>query len=145
VQKPDASHTLCRIPSKFVKILWVRSGSFIVARFDGEDLEDDDANKDKITGEMTRALYDIQQKEMRKNGRWPELFNEVSSSGGGEDVSGLGGDGEKDDDENSEGGDYSTDSDLPPIEVIKNRTRRPRDDTESDESDEDEDAWRTVL
>ena len=43
----DASQTLCRILSKFSKILWVRAGSFIVAHFE-DDAEASDA---KVTGE----------------------------------------------------------------------------------------------
>ena len=39
MEKPDRSRTLCRIPSKFSKILWVRAGSFIVARFEEAALE----------------------------------------------------------------------------------------------------------
>ena len=69
---------LCRIPSKFSKILWVRAGSFIVARFEEAAL--DRVSRDaKVTGEMTRALYHTQMKEMRRANRWPALFAETET------------------------------------------------------------------
>ena len=71
VEKPDATRTLCRVPSKFSKILWVRAGSHVVARFEAE-AEADDA---KVTGELVRVLYANQIKEMKKlPGVWPERF-----------------------------------------------------------------------
>ena len=78
MEKPDSSRTLCRIPSKFSKILWVRAGSFIVARFEEEAL-DESSHDAKVTGEMTRALYHTQMKEMRRANRWPALFAETET------------------------------------------------------------------
>ena len=78
MEKPDRSRTLCRIPSKFSKILWVRAGSFIVARFEEAAL-DESSHDAKVTGEMTRALYHTQMKEMRRANRWPALFAETET------------------------------------------------------------------
>jgi len=128
VEKPDSSRTLCRIPSKFSKILWVRAGSFIVARFEEEAL-DESSHDAKVTGEMTRALYHTQMKEMRRANRWPALFAETETKDA-ERVT------EKQDDD-ADDDDASDDSDdsLPPIEVIRNRPRRAKE--ESSSSDED--------
>ena len=127
-----------------------------MARFEDETL--DDKSDVKVTGEMTRALYNSQMKEMREAGRGPERFlAEGRGGGGGDDVNGdeientLGGlsisggnDGGDGDGENINS-DYSSDSSLPPIEVIRNRPTRQRDDTGSDERDDDRAGFVTVI
>ena len=95
VEKPDASQTLCRIPSKFSKILWVRAGSFIVAHFE-DDAEASDA---KVTGELTRVLYADQIKELKKRpGVWPERFEDANAAADRLGDTSIGGDGDGDGD-----------------------------------------------
>ena len=137
MEKPDASQTLCRIPSKFSKILWVRAGSFIVAHFE-DDAEASDA---KVTGELMRVLYADQIKEMKKRpGVWPERFEDANAAADRLGDMSIAGDGDGDDgdgDGDGDGGEYSSDDSLPPIAV--NRNRRPvQIDSGSDSSDSDE-------
>jgi probable RNA-binding protein EIF1AD len=131
VEKPDSSRTLCRIPSKFSKILWVRAGSFIVARFEEEAL-DESSHDAKVTGEMTRALYHTQMKEMRRANRWPALFAETETEAErtAEDADEESGDGDE--------RDAASDDSLPPIEVIRNRPRRAREESSSSDSGDEE-------
>lgn len=128
MEKPDSSRTLCRIPSKFSKILWVRAGSFIVARFEEEAL-DESSHDAKVTGEMTRALYHTQMKEMRRANRWPALFAETETKDAERET-------EKKDDVDAD--DVSSDDSLPPIEVIRNRPRRAKEESSSSDEEPDE-------
>lgn len=113
-----------------------------MARFE-EGASDDDA---KVTGEMTRVLYAVQIKEMRRSERWPESFenDEAAEEGSHEN------EGDEAEDaalENELGGlriekrsdedDYSSGDSLPPIEINRNRPRRAAEDSESSESDEE--------
>ena len=134
MEKPDSSRTLCRIPSKFSKILWVRAGSFIVARFEEEAL-DESSHDAKVTGEMTRALYHTQMKEMRRANRWPALFAETETKDA-ERVTEK----QEDDADDDDASDDSDDS-LPPIEVIRNRPRRAKEESSSDDEDDDEEDY----
>ena len=129
MEKPDRSRTLCRIPSKFSKILWVRAGSFIVARFEEAAL-DESSHDAKVTGEMTRALYHTQMKEMRRANRWPALFAETETEAErtAEDA----------DEESGDERDAASDDSLPPIEVIRNRPRRAREESSSSDSGDEE-------
>lgn len=126
MEKPDSSRTLCRIPSKFSKILWVRAGSFIVARFEEEAL-DESSHDAKVTGEMTRALYHTQMKEMRRANRWPALFAETETK-----------DAERETEKKDDADDVSSDDSLPPIEVIRNRPRRAKEESSSSDEEPDE-------
>ena len=126
MEKPDSSRTLCRIPSKFSKLLWVRAGSFIVARFEEEAL-DESSHDAKVTGEMTRALYHTQMKEMRRANRWPALFAETETK-----------DAERETEKKDDADDVSSDDSLPPIEVIRNRPRRAKEESSSSDGEPDE-------
>ena len=132
MEKPDSSRTLCRIPSKFSKILWVRAGSFIVARFEEEAL-DESSHDAKVTGEMTRALYHTQMKEMRRANRWPALFAETETKDAERET-----EKKKKDDADDVDEDVSSDDSLPPIEVIRNRPRRAKEESSSSDEEPDE-------
>lgn len=132
MEKPDSSRTLCRIPSKFSKILWVRAGSFIVARFEEEAL-DESSHDAKVTGEMTRALYHTQMKEMRRANRWPALFAETETKDAERET-----EKKKKDDADDADEDVSSDDSLPPIEVIRNRPRRAKEESSSSDEEPDE-------
>mmetsp|Transcript_26616 Transcript_26616/g.36747 ORF Transcript_26616/g.36747 Transcript_26616/m.36747 type:complete len:144 (-) Transcript_26616:22-453(-) len=68
VEFPDGSTTLCRMPQKFNKMLWVKRGSFLVAEIGEAD--------GKVNGEVTRVLYADQIKQLKKQaGVWPPEFN----------------------------------------------------------------------
>mmetsp|Transcript_48186 Transcript_48186/g.92112 ORF Transcript_48186/g.92112 Transcript_48186/m.92112 type:complete len:155 (-) Transcript_48186:122-586(-) len=65
---PDGTTTLCRIPAKFNKTLWVKPGSFLLAQLGDSD--------DKVNGEVTRVLYAEHVKLYKKEpGLWPVEFN----------------------------------------------------------------------
>ena len=132
MEKPDSSRTLCRIPSKFSKILWVRAGSFIVARGEEEAL-DESSHDAKVTGEMTRALYHTQMKEMRRANRWPALFAETETKDAERET-----EKKKKDDADDVDEDVSSDDSLPPIEVIRNRPRRAKEESSSSDEEPDE-------
>ena len=98
-----------------------------MARFE-EGALDASSHDAKVTGEMTRALYSTQMKEMRRTNRWPALFAETETAA--ERTA-------EDADEES-GDDASSDDSLPPIEVIRNRPRRAREESSSDGDSGDE-------
>ena len=103
----------------------MRAGSFIVARFE-EGALDASSHDAKVTGEMTRALYSTQMKEMRRTNRWPALFAETETERVERVVDAPDGD------------DDASDDSLPPIEVIRNRPRRAREESSSDGDSGDE-------
>ena len=112
----------------------MRAGSFIVARFEEEAL-DESSHDAKVTGEMTRALYSTQMKEMRRTNRWPALFAETETA---VERGPVALEAEPDEARLSGDGEDSSDDSLPPIEMIRNRPRRARErSSDSDSSDEE--------
>ena len=102
-----------------------------MARFEEAAL-DESSHDAKVTGEMTRALYHMQIKEMRRANRWPALFAETETERVERVVDAPDGD-----DDASGDGDASDDS-LPPIEVIRNRPIRAREESSSSDSGDEE-------
>ena len=102
-----------------------------MARFEDGAL-DASSHDAKVTGEMTRALYSTQMKEMRRTNRWPALFAETETERVERVVDAPDGD-----DDASGDGDASDDS-LPPIEVIRNRPIRAREESSSSDSGDEE-------
>lgn len=99
-----------------------------MARFEEEAL-DESSHDAKVTGEMTRALYHTQMKEMRRANRWPALFAETETKDAERET-------EKKDDVDAD--DVSSDDSLPPIEVIRNRPRRAKEESSSSDEEPDE-------
>ena len=156
VEKPDASTTLIRIPSKFSKVLWVRKGSHVLAHFE-EDATSDAANGgargSKVTGELLRVLYAEQIKELRRARpeAWPERFGTGRGGGGGADdddgdagvddaVGGVRamrfGDAAAEAEAEAEAEASDDDDGLPPLEANTNRRRMPESDSSSEEEEE---------
>mmetsp|Transcript_3392 Transcript_3392/g.5795 ORF Transcript_3392/g.5795 Transcript_3392/m.5795 type:complete len:172 (+) Transcript_3392:271-786(+) len=66
---PDGVVTLCRMPQKFNKMLWVKKGTFVVVKLG--DFED------KVNGEVVQVLYADHVKQFKKErGVWPPEFED---------------------------------------------------------------------
>lgn len=64
VEFPDGKHTLCIIPAKFHKKLWIRNGSYLMVEAD-RDIEA------AVSGQVTRILFDEHVKQLqRMSGIW---------------------------------------------------------------------------
>ena len=103
-----------------------------MARFEEEAL-DESSHDAKVTGEMTRALYHTQMKEMRRANRWPALFAETETKDAERET-----EKKKKDDADDADEDVSSDDSLPPIEVIRNRPRRAKEESSSSDEEPDE-------
>ncbi len=143
VQFPDGKRTLCLIPARFHKKLWIKRGNYLII----ENAEETDA---AVTGQVVHVLFADHVKQLKKiQGVWPIEFAESNSisknssaanlesadsaaaeleqlsihGGTKQTSSGNGGDetqvpGER---EGSEDSYSSSDDDLPPIVQIQNR------------------------
>lgn len=61
VEYPGGRTTLCLLPAKFHKKLWIKKGSFLYV----EGVEDADA---RVTGQIVRVLYDDDVKQLKRMG-----------------------------------------------------------------------------
>ena len=61
----DGSQTLCMIPSKFNKTLWIRKGGLLVV---DKPIADSAAGGAKVTSNVIAVLYDEHVKQLRKQG-----------------------------------------------------------------------------
>ncbi|KAH7443938.1 hypothetical protein KP509_02G056800 [Ceratopteris richardii] len=125
--------TLCLLPAKFNKVLWVRRGSFVLV--EGGDHEKVSEFGSKVTGIICQVLFDKQIRGMKRSQQWPQAFEDSkTTTDTAEEIM----DG-KDNIEmclNSGSCSEEDDDDLPPLEA--NRNRRPVDfNHESSSSDED--------
>lgn len=72
VEYPDGKSTLCIMPAKFNKKLWVCRGGFVVIE---ESKEAQDDRNSRITGTIATVLYGDHIKVLRKmQGVWPVEF-----------------------------------------------------------------------
>lgn len=73
VEKPDGEKTLCLLPAKFRRAIWIRRGSFVIV----DTIHEDEANKNAITGQIVRVLLRDDVKYLQSmDGVWPERFRE---------------------------------------------------------------------
>ena len=56
---PDGSRTLCFLPAKFHKKLWIRNGSFLI-------VENSEAADTRVTGEILTVLLKQDVKELKR-------------------------------------------------------------------------------
>lgn len=63
VEYPDGQQTLCIIPAKFNKKLWVRRGGYLIIDDSIEALEDESS---RVTGTIVQVLYDDHVKELKR-------------------------------------------------------------------------------
>jgi hypothetical protein len=59
VQFASGRNTLCLLPAKFPKKLWVKVGTFLIV----EDVEDADS---RVTGQIVHVLYEEHVKQLKK-------------------------------------------------------------------------------
>jgi len=130
-------NTLCLLPAKFSKTIWVKTGSFIFV--DEADRERAIESGSKVTGTISRVLLDDQVRGLRKTSSWwPEYFDKAP-----ERIVDKVEEQEEDRNEQHEGGDEeeeeSDDDGLPPLEANSNRHRSiAREDSTESDSDEEE-------
>jgi len=73
VQFPDDTNTLCLLPAKFHKKLWIKRGNFLII----ENMENSDA---AVTGQILHVLFADDVKQLKKvEGVWPPEFAESAS------------------------------------------------------------------
>lgn len=64
VELPDGHISLARMPNKFQKIAWVRTGGFLIIQQGQVD------GKEKVDCEVKAVLYPVQVKTMRRQSLW---------------------------------------------------------------------------
>lgn len=137
VEFPDGRTTLCLLPAKFHKKLWIKRGNFLII----ENIEDADT---AVTGQILHVLFADDVKRLKKlDGVWPPEFTEGGAAAaddlastleglsieGEATQSGSEGENEAKDANSGEVGsvekgsesESSSDDDLPPISKIQNR------------------------
>ncbi|KAK2077849.1 hypothetical protein QBZ16_003717 [Prototheca wickerhamii] len=139
VEFPDGKRTLCIIPAKFHKKLWIRNGSYLMVEAD-RDIEA------AVSGQVTRVLFDEHVKQLqRMPGVWcvrwgvavgfvkdklPEAFQKTERADKDAEEEQRRVDAEGSTDEPSD-----SDDGLPPLERIDNRRvlEQYEDDSDSDD------------
>ncbi|MCO5563628.1 hypothetical protein L7F22_017275 [Adiantum nelumboides] len=128
------ARTLCLLPAKFNKTLWIRKGSFVVV--EEGDREGALESGNKVTGVICQVLFGEQIRALKRSLTWPAAFEDskmmrdsesegINSKDSTVKASTSGGSCSEDDD------------DLPPLE--SNQNRRPMDfDFEESSSDEED-------
>jgi len=75
VESEDGVFSLCRLPTRYRKMVWIKRGSFIVVVQAAEDVEIvNGKGKAKVLFGAKHILMDHQIKYLRQQGRWPERF-----------------------------------------------------------------------
>ncbi|GAB4820131.1 hypothetical protein N2152v2_007177 [Parachlorella kessleri] len=137
VEYPDGRSTLCLLPAKFHKKLWIKKGSFLYI----EAVAEADSS---VTGQIVRVLYEDDVKQLKKvPGVWPPEFQQLQPLEAvlqdklqGVDLSDeeINRTSEKVDGRDESGSD--SDADLPPIQRIQNRRVVEYEVSESDSEEE---------
>ena len=71
---PDGKCTLCLIPARFHKKLWIKRGNYLII----ENVEEADA---AVTGQVVHVLFADHVKQLKKiEGVWPIEFAEINTS-----------------------------------------------------------------
>ncbi|BBM98025.1 probable RNA-binding protein EIF1AD [Marchantia polymorpha subsp. ruderalis] len=137
VEDADAQKTLCMLPAKFHKSMWIKRGNFVLV--DEGDREKAREAGNKVTGTVAQVLYDEHLRELRKTSFWSPAFDATAkpSDSGADQTSTqfkqeannkIDGDSESDEEE---------DDGLPPLEANMNR-RHAMSLVENSESDSDD-------
>ena len=75
VESQDGVVALCRLPTRFRKMVWIKRGSFIVCVQAADDVEVvNGKGKAKVLFAATAILMDHQVKHLRQTNQWPERF-----------------------------------------------------------------------
>lgn len=127
VERPDGKTTLCLLPAKFHKKIWIRRGSFVIVE-SNEAVEDE-----RITGQIVRVLMKDDIKYLQSlEGVWPQRFQDDAalSDEFARRVNLCQHENQEKEEENTDvrgtrsgtcSDGSSSDDDLPPLEKIRNR------------------------
>ncbi|XP_024527262.1 probable RNA-binding protein EIF1AD [Selaginella moellendorffii] len=131
VEDEKLERTLCLLPAKFSKSLWIKRGNYVlVEEADRQKLLDANA---KVTGIISQVLYRDHVKELQKTGCWPKGFQLTEPKGCSQPASTN-----KDlQVEPASGNSSDEEDDLPALEQNTNRSRGGTLYLSSSESDED--------
>lgn len=136
-ENSSGENTLCLLPAKFSKTIWVKKGSYVFVD-EGDRVKALEAGN-KVTGTISRVLLEDQVRILRRLSSWPDFFNEIQHVSGPareEKLGELVGSGELVDDNS---GSEEDDDGLPPLEANENRTHamslyeKSESDSESDD------------
>ena len=69
MEYPDGKKTLCLIPAKFLKKIWIKRGTYLII----DMLQSDDAKRHAVTGQIAQVLYADHVKQLQRMGEgiWP--------------------------------------------------------------------------
>ncbi|KAI5062969.1 hypothetical protein GOP47_0021516 [Adiantum capillus-veneris] len=119
VEDEGNATTLCLLPAKFNKILWIRKGSFVVVEEGDRERALESGNK--VTGIICQVLFEEQIRSLKKSLTWPTCFEDSKTR----PHSQREGNNSKDNVEKASNNDESccdVDNDnLPPLESNQNR------------------------
>lgn len=134
VEYPGGRSSLCLLPAKFNKTLWIRKGGYLVVEESPEAVTD---SATKVTGTVVQVLYDDHVKQLRRmEGVWPPEFMDRTSAGPKEAEAGNKGDLSGSDSSGEE-----TEDDLPTNtnrKVVHDEESMDDDEEEEEEDDDDE-------
>ena len=77
VESQDGVVALCRLPTRFRKMVWIKRGSYIVVNQAAEDVEitgKGDSGKAKVLFAAKHILMEHQIKELKRAEQWPDKF-----------------------------------------------------------------------
>ena len=66
--------SLCRLPTKFRRLIWVKKGDYMIVSGSSEDYETAKGSKGRVNFQVERILSADQVKHIAKQGLWPEAF-----------------------------------------------------------------------
>ncbi|KAL6571768.1 hypothetical protein OROHE_002637 [Orobanche hederae] len=128
--------SLAMFPAKISNSMWMKRGSFVVV--DASEREKVLESGGKISCILSQVLFFEQVRQLRKSPEWPEIFKSIASD---EPCGSLKGQTSKQQVNETENEDDSSDDDgLPPLEANMNRVRpiECQSDPESDSDTESE-------
>lgn len=130
VEDAESLRTLCFLPAKFNKVLWIRKGSFVVVEEGEREKVLESGNK--VTGMICQVLFEEQVRSLKRNSMWPSGFEDIDLQAESS-REGLSDNNDILRASNSDG-DSSEDKGLPPLETNPNR-RAVKFESSSDEED----------
>lgn len=74
VEDAESVKTLCLLPAKFNKTLWIRKGSFVEVQEGEREKALESGNK--VTGIICQVLFEEQIRALRRSSTWPAAFND---------------------------------------------------------------------
>lgn len=136
VEDAESVRTLCLLPAKFNKILWIRTGSFVVVQEGEREKVLESGNK--VTGIICQVLFEEQIRLLKRSSIWPSAFEEPKlQSESQREVLNSKDDSIRSSNSTSNDGSCSEDEGLPPLEANQNRRAADFDLHQSSSDEED--------